>query len=226
METQKTCLMITSLLMSSGHMFILLGLMFSCRLHVGAVLRAKKAELESIKNWEALARTQFELKTKSSVVSRVNDFLSSHKKTSKALDKSLKRKRDVIRFSSDDENLVNCSSDDERPNKRTLGERSKPKMAMLREMMESIGGSSSVTGPRRCPYPSAAEEKFRAKRQKKLQAELDLEQASIEIERQEACQLSWTEVADFVMVLKDVCCNRTVLQVLCTLFLAQKITVE
>jgi hypothetical protein len=194
-------------------------------LHVGAVLRAKKSEVDYVKNWEALARSQLELKMKSHVVNRVDKFLSSHKNRLIGQDDNPKRKRQHIYFTSDDEEEAT------RPSKKILGEEIVTKMAMVKDIVEQLGIASresivtkdavgttsreeSLTGPRSCPYPSAAEEKLRAKRQKQLQAELD-------IERRNAFQMSWPEVTDFVTTLKDACKNRTVPQVSYHLYFKQ-----
>jgi len=58
-----------------------------------------------------------------------------------------------------------------------------------------------------CPYPSAAEEKFCVKKQRKLEAELGRESPK-------ACCLTLNDVAGFVMVLKGMCSDCTNVQVL------------
>ncbi|KAG0569647.1 hypothetical protein KC19_6G104700 [Ceratodon purpureus] len=182
-------------------------------LHVGAVLRAKRAEEQFIKNWEALAKTRTTLKT-TSVVARVSDFLSSQKQQNEGL----KRKRNHIYFHSDDEDET------ERPSKVCPGQDRQAKMAKIKELFEQLDSANkmkdavknmaystervgTVTGPPTCPYPSAAEERLRAKKQTQLKIDL-------ENERREACVMSWSEVMEFVTVLKHAGKNSTVLQVL------------
>jgi len=58
-----------------------------------------------------------------------------------------------------------------------------------------------------CPYPSAAEEKFCVKKQRKLEAELARESPK-------ACCLTLNDVAEFIMVLKGMCSDCTDVQVL------------
>jgi hypothetical protein len=181
-------------------------------LHVGAVLRAKRAEAQFIKNWEALAKTRTTEKT-TTVVARVSDFLSSQKQQNEGL----KRKRNHIYFLSDDEDET------DRPSKTCPGQDRQAKMAKVKELFEQLNSASkmkdasknmaysteragTVTGPQTCPYPSAAEERLRAKNQAQLKENL-------ENERREACEMSWSEVMDFVTVLKDACKSSTVLQV-------------
>lgn len=175
-------------------------------------MRAKRAEAQFIKNWEALAKTRTTLKT-TSVVARVSDFLSLQKQQNDGL----KRKRNHIYFHSDDEDET------ERPSKTSPGQDRQGKMAKIKELFEQLDSANkmkdasknmaystervgTVTGPPTCPYPSAAEERLRAKKQTQLKADL-------ENERREACVMSWSEVMDFVMVLKDACRKSTVLQV-------------
>lgn len=175
-------------------------------------MRAKRIEAQFIKNWEALAKTRTTLKT-TSVVARVSDFLSSQKQQNEGL----KRKRNHIYFNSDDEDET------DRPSKTCLGQGRQAKMAKIKELFEQLDSANkmtdtsknvpystdrvgTVTGPRTCPYPSAAEERLRAKHQTQLKADL-------ENERREACEMSWEEVTDFVMTLRDACRNSTVLQV-------------
>ena len=176
-------------------------------------MRAKRAEAQFIKNWEALAKTRATLKT-TNVVARVSDFLSSQKQGNA----DLKRKRDNhIYFPSDDEDEA------ARPSKISSGQDRQAKMAKIKEVFEHLDNANkmkdaskntaystdtvgTVTGPRTCPYPSAAEERLRAKKQTQSMADL-------ENKRFEACDMSWSEVMDFVTTLKDACRNSTVLQV-------------
>lgn len=184
----------------------------SSRLHLRAVLRSERAEAQFIKEWEALAKTRATQK-RISVVARVSDFLSAQNPQNEGL----KRKRNHIHFNSDDEDET------ARPSKTSPSEDRVAKMAKIKETYEqldnankmknasmnlpfSTGGVGTVLGPRTCPYPSAAEERLRAKSQTQLKEDL-------ENQRREACEMSWPEVMDFVKTLKDACRNSTVLQV-------------
>jgi hypothetical protein len=172
-------------------------------LHLAALVRAKKAEADLIKTWEGLPCTQFELTHTSSVVARVAQFLSSEKQRTKALAGHLKRKRESLSDSSDDE----TGSSGKKVAEVKEGTRA---AALMQEIVEKLSGASkgkAIGHFSNCPYPSAAEEKFRVKRQRKLEAELERESP-------EACHLTSKEVAEFIMVLKDMCRDRTVVQVL------------
>lgn len=175
-------------------------------------MRAKRAETEFIKNWEALAKSLPGLK-KSSVVSQVSNFLSSQN----SLKEGLKRKRNHIYFDSDDE------EETDRPSKTSTGDERSAKIAKIKELFEQLENANNakeslnnlpyctdrmgtVTGPRTCPYPSAAEERLRAKEKTKTKAQLD-------DKYRDANEMSWSEVMDFVRILKDACKNCTVSQV-------------
>lgn len=173
------------------------------------MVRAKKAEAQFIKEWEALAKVRTTQK-RISVVARVSDFLSSQNQQNEGL----KRKRNHIYFNSDDEDET------ARPSKTSPGQDRLAKMVKLKETYEQLNNANkmkdasknmpystdrvgTVLGPRTCPYPSAAEERLRAKSQTE----------DLENQRREACEMSWSEVMDFVKILKDACRNCTVLQV-------------
>jgi len=176
------------------------------------VVRAKRAEAQFIKEWEALAKSRTTQK-RINVVARVSDFLSSQHQQNGGL----KRKRNHIYFNSDDEDET------ERPSKTSLGQDQLAKMAKIKETYEQLDNANrmrdasrhmpystdrvgTVLGPRTCPYPSAAEERLRAESQTQLKEEL-------ENQRREACEMSWSEVMDFVKILREACRNCTVLQV-------------
>jgi len=55
----------------------LIHILSTCRLHLAALVRAKKGEAYWIKTWEGLPCAQFELTHKSSIVARITHFLSS-----------------------------------------------------------------------------------------------------------------------------------------------------
>lgn len=176
------------------------------------MLRSKKAEAQFIKEWEALEKTRTTQK-RISVVARVSDFLSSQNQQNGGV----KRKRNHIHFNSDDEDET------ERSSKTSPGKDRIAKMAKIKETYEQLDNASkmrdasmnmplstdrmgTILGPRTCPYPSAAEERLRAKSQTQLKEEL-------ENQRREACEMSWTEVMHFVKIMKEACRKGTVLQV-------------
>jgi len=172
-------------------------------LHLAALVRAKKAEADLIKNWKGLPCTQSELTHTSSVVARVAQFLSSEKQQTKALAGHPKRKREFLSDSSDDETGSSAK-------KVAAVKEGTRAAALMQEIVEKLSGASkgkAIGHFSNCPYPSAAEERFRVKRQRKLEAELERESP-------EACHLTSMEVAEFIMVLKDICSDRTVIQVL------------
>ncbi|KAL3693177.1 hypothetical protein R1sor_006828 [Riccia sorocarpa] len=173
----------------------------SLGMHIGFIRRAKKAEKELISIWESRARAEFDKKQKPGVFERVQNFLAMAEKK-KALGKRKCPFSDTATASEDeleDEDLVEGSS------KRAAKLLLKTSSDRKRKEDDSIR-LFPLTTTSSCPYPSAAEERARLKKQELRQFVANSEQ--------EDFYLSSMELQEFVTILKDACENRSVHEVL------------
>ncbi|KAL2634648.1 hypothetical protein R1flu_006127 [Riccia fluitans] len=179
----------------------------SLGMHIGFIRRAKKAERELISVWESRARLEFDKKQKPGVFERVQNFLALAEKKKALANGALgKRKCPFTDAGTGSEDELDDEDPLEASAKRAVKLLQKTSSDRKRKEDDDSVRLFPTTSASSCPYPSAAEERARLKKQELRQFVANSEQ--------EDFYLSSMELQEFVTILKDACENRSVHEVL------------